>query len=253
MMTVKELCYFVPSDTGEKRILKDISFETRGRHLAIIGRNGSGKSSLVRILGGLVRASSGFVQFDGSEPRTSPAYLPQRAEDGLWLELTVRESLVVATSRGRLSRAGSHSWMTTRRVIPWLPALLEERLDARVGTLSGGERQILLLASALAGAYTVEAKNMLLLADEFTASLDPAHERQAHEALGQAIATSLVGGHLIIVTHSLTEIRLFASDVVALQEGNVLWCRRASDVTPGIFLDVYEGSSGDPLKKDGRA
>jgi ABC-type lipoprotein export system ATPase subunit len=154
---------------GDRTILDGISVEaSSGRLLAVRGPSGSGKSSLLAILGGLIAPSGGTVKLDGT--RVTPSGdLAQRRRFGFVLQgyglvaaLTARENVAVVLQAARVPRAQVHSRVQTVldhvRLAPVADHLVED--------LSGGQQQRVAVARALVTAADV------LLADEPTAELD---------------------------------------------------------------------------------
>ena len=214
------------------------------RHLALasLERTEVARPTLLRLLAGRALPTEGSIDLLGRDDSSSgAAYVPQVSAEGLWDDLSVRETLTIAASRGRLLWPGYRRWQVVRSALPWLPALIETRLDSDVRTLSGGERQVLLLACALASS-SVQESGTGLIADEFTASLDPSHMRLARDALKEVISSVLGSQSFIFATHSYFELLEFADQVLALSKGSVLWCRPVAEVTNEIFQNVYEST-----------
>lgn len=134
-----------------------------GECVAIIGRNGVGKTTTARVLAGSLKLLAGSIAYEGQEISTWPPDVRARAgitfasdDRPVFRQLTVEENLRLAARSA--SREGS-CWPE------WVPPLLKERFNQRVGKLSGGEQQILAIACALATAPRV------LIIDEFTEGL----------------------------------------------------------------------------------
>jgi len=150
-------------------VVRNVTFTlAQGAALAIVGRNGMGKTTLLRALLGYLRTVSGAVRMDGVEVSGWPtfqivrrgiAYAPQ--EESLFGDLTVAENLRSSTLGQSRSSA---RWKEMMDAFP----RLNERLSQRAGTLSGGEQKMLLLARALL------AEPKLLVLDEISGGLQPA-------------------------------------------------------------------------------
>jgi ABC-type branched-subunit amino acid transport system ATPase component len=141
----------VTAGYGPITVLRGVSMGVApGEILGVLGRNGMGKTTLIRCLSGLIRPDRGRIAFDGADVTTLPAH--ERARRGMttvvqgrgmFPKLTVRESLEmgrIASGRARRSRIDE--------VLDYFPRL-KERLGQSAGTLSGGEQQMLAIARGL--------------------------------------------------------------------------------------------------------
>ena len=199
MLRVNDLSKDYPTARGPLRVLSGVSFElVPGDAAAIMGPSGSGKSSLLYILGGLEPPTSGSVTLDGVNPFGLPAAelaAFRNARIGfvfqdhcLLPQCTVLENVLIPTlvapANTDLSRA--------RQLIEQVG--LADRIDHRPGELSGGERQRVAIARALV------RQPRLLLCDEPTGNLD--------RVAADNVAAALLDLHrlqntiLIVVTHS---------------------------------------------------
>jgi branched-chain amino acid transport system ATP-binding protein len=134
----------------------------------LLGRNGAGKTTCLRTIMGLWRASAGKIRFGGREiqqldtpdiARLGIAYVPENM--GIFAGLTVRENLLLA------SRAGAPDEKRLERIFTLFPAM-KKLLDSAAGNLSGGQKQMLAISRAI-----VEPRRLLLV-DEPTKGLAPA-------------------------------------------------------------------------------
>lgn len=165
---------------GLARVLFDVGFEAReGEVVALLGRNGAGKSTTLKAIMGLVPPLSGEIIFNGRklanlEPhqiaRLGLGYVPE--DRRIFTDLTVAENLEVGRQP---PRAGAPSW-TEQRLFALFPALapLRERRGAR---MSGGEQQMLCIARTLAGNPTA------ILLDEPSEGLAPVIVEQVAKAI----------------------------------------------------------------------
>ena len=149
----------------------------KGESVAILGRNGVGKTTLLRTIIGLVKSSAGTVEIDGQAitglpphriARMGTAYVPQGR--GIFPKLTVKENLILGT------RSAAGSSRIDERVFTYFP-ILAERLGQAGGTLSGGEQQMLALARALCG------NPKILLLDEPSEGIQPSIVKQLQSLL----------------------------------------------------------------------
>lgn len=153
---------------GEATVIRDVSLTVgRGEALALLGKNGMGKSTLLKGIMGFLPRQGGTVAFDGQvlaagEPHRLAelgiAYAPQ--EQAVFQDLSVEENLRVAVPDRQRLREG------IERIAGYFP-FIAQRLRQKAGTLSGGEQKMLILGRALM------AGPRLLLLDEITEGLQP--------------------------------------------------------------------------------
>ena len=196
-------------------ILKGASLHVPpGRMVAIVGPNGAGKSTLLKAIAGLLRPKAGSVRFrgaaiDGDPPRARAragiAFVPQ--ESNVFPSMTVRENLEMgATVAGRAGRA------RVEAMLDRFPMLAEKRRQA-ARTLSGGQRQVLAMAMALA------VDPALLLLDEPSAGLSP---RAADALFADIVAIHRAGTAIAMVEQNAAEALLIADDGVVLVDGRTV-------------------------------
>jgi len=178
---------------GASHVLHGVDFTVgRGEALGLMGRNGMGKTTLLKTLLGLVRARAGSVRIKGEDMTGAPtyrlarcgiAYVPEGR--GIFPNLSVRENLVMAARAGA---AGRRDW-TLERVLATFPRLAE-RLGHGGAQLSGGEQQMLTIGRSLM------TNPELLILDEATEGLAPKIAREIWQivrAVGESgIATVIV-------------------------------------------------------------
>ncbi|EED97207.1 MAG: ABC transporter ATP-binding protein [Cupriavidus sp.] len=184
------------SGYGSAAVLRDVSLTIDpGEILVVLGKNGMGKSTLLKTLMGFVRPFSGTVRLDGKDvtgtsphvmARSGVAHAPQ--EHTLFQDLTVEENLRL----GVLSDAVFRERLPSVEIV--FPRMIE-RLKQRAGTLSGGEQKMLLMSRALI------ARPRLMLVDEISEGLQPSMVDRMAEALVRArdelgISVLLVEQHL---------------------------------------------------------
>jgi branched-chain amino acid transport system ATP-binding protein len=199
---------------GKSHVLRDVSLDVgAGEIVALLGRNGAGKSTTLRAIIGLARLRSGGVTFGGRElshlaphqrARLGLGYVPQ--DRHLFAGLTVEENLrVVMPDRRNAAKA-------LERVFALFP-VLADRMKRRAGTLSGGEQQMVAIARAL-----VTKPDMLLL-DEPTTGLSPL----LVEALQNAIRTLADQGMTVLLVEERVPFSLALSNrVYFMEEGSIV-------------------------------
>jgi iron complex transport system ATP-binding protein len=187
----------------------------RGRITAVIGPNGAGKSTLLKTMAGLLPRQSGAVEIDGralealdrSELARELAYLPQ--ERAVHWPLTAQAIVAL----GRLPhRAGPRSNDAAAIAAAMQAMDVAGFAERPVSQLSGGERARVLVARALA------QESRILVADEPTAGLDPAHALELFAIFGRLAAE---GRAVVIALHDLTLAARFCHHVVLLVAGRV--------------------------------
>jgi tungstate transport system ATP-binding protein len=199
----------VTSVRGETQVLAGISVRiAAGPPTVLIGPNGSGKTSLLRLAMGLATPRSGRLRWAGQPacPVTRLAFVFQRP---VMLRRTVAENIGYA-----LRAAGAPRPLAARRTAELLRMVGLASLAARPArSLSGGEQQRVALARALARDPEV------LFLDEPTASLDPAATKTVEDLL-RAVAAA--GIKIVMSSHDLGEARRLAGDILLLHRGRLI-------------------------------
>jgi branched-chain amino acid transport system ATP-binding protein len=202
---------------GASHILHGVDFRVdRGETVGLMGRNGMGKSTLIRSMLGIVKPRHGEVRVCGSamtgaEPylvaRQGIAYVPEGR--GIFPNLTVRENLVMAARAGP---DGRREW-TLDRALSTFPRLAE-RLDFGGWQLSGGEQQMLTIGRALM------TNPDLLILDEATEGLAPQIAREIWRIIGDIRAHGMA---TLIVDKNYRSVTAIADRNVILVKGRVVF------------------------------
>lgn len=195
---------------GPRDVLVDLDLDIRaGRVTALIGANGTGKTTLIKILLGLTRADAGMVRIGGQLLDRSPGY---RAEIGYMPQI----ARFPAHATGRDLLGILRTLRDAASVDLSLADDLElaDQFDRRLGVLSGGTRQK--VNAVLAFAF----QPALLILDEPTAGLDPLASRRLKDRI---LAERAVGTTVLITSHVLPELEELADDAVCLDAGRVAW------------------------------
>lgn len=198
---------------GEIVIVTDLSLSlATGQALCVTGRNGVGKSTLVRLVTGALKPASGKVMFEGEDVTFSPAhgrarqgmgYAPQ--EGVVFDTLSVAENLTLHHRDRSLDR-----YTDLFAMFPRLP----ERLAQRAGTLSGGEKKILSFCRALA------EDTQLVILDEPTEGVQPENIALMAEAITRAKAA---GRGFLIVEQNLSLVEAVADQAVLMDHGECIY------------------------------
>jgi branched-chain amino acid transport system ATP-binding protein len=209
---------------GESHVLHGVSFALRsGRVLALLGRNGAGKTTCLNVIVGFLPPRRGEIRLHGQPigrlapqivARRGVGFVPQGRR--IFPSLTVRENLVVA----RRKRPGLERPWTLERVLELFPTLAARQRQA-AGSLSGGEQQMLAIGRALMGNPRV------LLMDEPSEGLAP----MIVVELGRTIARLKEEGQSILLVEQNVRLAFsLADDVVLLNTGRVVFAGAAADV-----------------------
>ena len=217
---------------GEVEALRDVSLELGARTIAVIGDNGSGKSTFARLLAGLVPAASGTLRVLGLDPTRDADELRRRVAvvfsnpDAQIVMPTVAEDVAFSLRPQRRPRRGTGDTDAAARVAAALAHFgLAPLADRPSHDLSGGQKQLL----ALAGAFV--RRPDLVIADEPTAYLDARNARRIADHL-------FAGSHrLVLATHDLTLARR-CDAAVLFSDGSVRATGDADSVTAQYEADI---------------
>lgn len=212
---------------GASQALFGVSLHvSEGEAVALMGRNGMGKSTTIATACRMLPLRAGKVRFAGQDISTWPSFRAARLGLGLVPEgrrcfpnLTVRENLIAAARPGYWDMARVHALLPR----------LEERENQLAATLSGGEQQMLAIGRALM------TNPRLLLLDEATEGLAPVIRREIWAAITKLKAEGL---SILLVDKTLSEILPFADRCVILERGAVAWQGAPTEFTREVE-DAY--------------
>jgi branched-chain amino acid transport system ATP-binding protein len=221
---------------GDSHVLRGITLEIRaGRSLGLLGRNGMGKTTLIRTALGYVRAVGGRVSWQGRDLTGAPpekmarlgiGYVPEGR--GIFPNLSVRENLVMTARAGP---DGRRTW-TLERVLATFPRL-SERLGHGGQQLSGGEQQMLAIGRALL------TNPLLLILDEATEGLAPLVVAEIWRTIGEIRATGMA---TLIVDRNARAVLAHTDDAVVVEKGRVVLAGASAGVAEdGASLERYLG------------
>ncbi len=220
---------------GELEAVRSISFEVAvGEVFGLLGPNGAGKTTTVEILEGYRRRDGGDVEVLGFDPgRMEPSFrrligvVLQTSE--LWANLKVREVHRIF--------AGYYPHPRAVDEVIELVGLTQKR-DARLKTLSGGQKRRLDLGIALVGDPD------LVFLDEPTTGFDPAARRNAWELVRSLRA---LGKTVLLTTHYLDEAQQLADRVAVLRAGEIVLMGRPSELTSSATAEIRYRSDGETV------
>jgi len=210
LLNVESVC----AGYGASNVLFDVNLTIReGEVATLLGRNGMGKSTLVKCLCGWLKPTAGSITFAGQNVTASPAHVIGKLGLGLVPEgrqvfptLTVRENLIATAST-----ANGNAW-NLDRVITFFPRL-GERINQLAGTLSGGEQQMLAIGRALM------TNPRLLILDEATEGLAPLVRADIWRALAKLKEEKLA---MLVIDKDLRALLPLANHHTGLEKGRVV-------------------------------
>ncbi len=225
--------------------LKGVSFEVEeGEFLVIIGLSGSGKSTLLRCINRLIEPTSGSVQFLGKDITHIKGEQLRKVKTQIGMvfqhfNLIKRRSVLSNVINGRLGSLGTWETLFEKYdddVIADAHKSLEtvgisDKAKIRADSLSGGQQQRVAIARSLM------QNPKLLLADEPVASLDPATSNsvmQYFEKINKELGTTVICN-----LHFLSLVRRYASRVIALKDGEVIYHGSPNDIDENWFKTIY--------------
>jgi len=232
---------------GGREILRDVSFSIRpGEFTGLIGPNGAGKTTLLRVILGLQQASSGSVLIDGA-PRaargSSIGYVPQKLAIEPDVPLRVRDVVTLGLDGNRF---GLRLPSRARRELvgDMITAVGAQRYaDARIGELSGGEQQRVMIAHALI------SRPRLLLLDEPLANLDLSSEQGIVSVLARLARAERVA--VLLSAHDMNPLMPVMDRIVYVAAGRVAVGSTDEVVQPEVLSRLY-GQHVDVIRVHGR-
>ncbi len=228
---------------GRVQVLFDVSFDVaKGETLALLGTNGAGKSTILKVIAGLETPERGVVRYHGQTTTFASPEIRGRlgiqmlpGGKGVWPSLTIGDNLVVGAYNYRKDQADVQRRID--RVLEMFPAL-EDRLEERAGDLSGGQQQMLALARVMLH------EPELLIIDELSLGLAPA---VVQDLLGHIDRLRDAGQTMIIVEQSLNVALAVSDRAIFLEKGQVRFEGSArelaerDDLARAVFLGKEGG------------
>lgn len=225
------------ADGAERAAIENISLNVEeGHRLGILGPNGGGKSTLLKVTLGLLGGYTGSVRVLGMSPNEARrarviGYVPQRVEAELAFPLSARQVVEMGVAVGLPAWRGLSAQQ--RRDVDDAMTLVgaDKVADKPIGQMSGGQLQRVMIARALAG------KPRLLLLDEPTVGIDPAGQQQFGEFLGTLVKQ--LGLTLIVVSHDIRTIAAGCDRIACLSR--TLHSHVAPEgLTPKVLAEVFK-------------
>jgi len=197
LLEVKDLNTFY----GTSHVLQGISLTVeKGELVALLGRNGMGKSTTLKSIMGVVKPKSGSVLFKGKDVTSFPSFKTAKAGIGyvpedrrIFPTLSVVDNLMLGVKGGKITTPNDPNTWTLERIFQHFP-MLEKRATQKGATLSGGEQQMLTIGRSLMG------NPDLLLVDEPTEGLAPLMVKEVRDVLFEI---NKAGVSILLVEHNL--------------------------------------------------
>ncbi len=249
---------FNPGTINEKKALCGLSLHLDpGDFVTVIGGNGAGKSTLLNAIAGVWPVDEGRIVLDGNDITALPEYkrafligrVFQDPMMGTAPNMQLEENLALARRRGE--KRGLRWGVTKAEREEYherLKALglgLEDRMTAKVGLLSGGQRQALTLLMASL------RKPKLLLLDEHTAALDPATARKVLELSDSIVQEN--GLTTLMITHNMSDAIRHGNRLIMMNEGQIILDVRGEEkahLTKRELMDKFSQLSGSSVESD---
>ena len=249
---------FNPGTINEKVALRDLTLTLeKGEFLTVIGGNGAGKSTMLNSVAGVFLTDSGSITIDGRDVTRLPEhkrapFIGRVFQDpmmGTAASMGIEENLALAIRRGR---PRGLKWGITAKerliykdLLAHLGLGLEDRLTAKVGLLSGGQRQALTLLMA-----TIQEPKLLLL-DEHTAALDPQTAAKVLEATERVIRRDSLT--TLMITHNMKDAIAHGTRLIMMYDGRIVIDVKGEEkqkLTVEKLLEMFSKVSGSDEADD---
>ena len=259
MLELKELYKtFNPGTINAKTALNDLSLTLAdGDFVTVIGGNGAGKSTMLNAIAGVFPVDSGSILIDGQDVTKLPehkraALLGRVFQDpmmGTAAGMMIEENLAIAARRGKTPglkwslNEKDHDWFV--EMLKELDLGLENRMTAKVGLLSGGQRQALTLLMA-----TIKRPKLLLL-DEHTAALDPKTAAKVLSLTERIIDRDKLTA--LMITHNMRDALKYGNRLIMMYNGSILVDvagEEKKNLTTQDLLLMFEKAAGNTLDSD---
>ena len=249
---------FNAGTVNEKVALDGVNLHLKeGDFVTVIGGNGAGKSTMLNAVAGVFSVDSGKILIDGVDVTHLPEYkrakyigrVFQDPMMGTAATMQIEENLALAARRGkpRTLRVGitKEDRENYREQLKILDLGLEDRMTAKVGLLSGGQRQALTLLMA-----TLQQPKLLLL-DEHTAALDPKTAAKVLDATQKIVEKS--GLTTLMITHNMRDAIAYGNRLIMMYNGNIVVDvsgEEKKNLTVEQLLNLFSQASGSDEVND---
>ena len=249
---------FNPGTINAKTALAGLNLELKdGDFVTVIGGNGAGKSTLLNAIAGVWKPDFGTIEIDGVDVTGMPehkraAFLGRVFQDpmkGTSPDMEIAENLAIAARRGTKRKliwgVRKAERETYKELLATLELGLENRLSAKVGLLSGGQRQAVTLLMA-----TLNRPKLLLL-DEHTAALDPKTAAKVLELTDQIVQKNKLT--TLMITHNMKDAITHGNRLIMMHEGNIIIDVSGEEkkhLTVEQLLNLFNQASGGGAVND---
>lgn len=259
MLEIKNLQKtFNPGTINAKTALAGIDLTLNdGDFVTVIGGNGAGKSTLLNAIAGVWKPDYGTILIDGVDVTSMPEhkrakFLGRVFQDpmkGTSPDMEIAENLSIAARRGKNRklvwgiRKGERD--RYKELLKPLELGLEERLSAKVGLLSGGQRQAVTLLMA-----TLNRPKLLLL-DEHTAALDPKTAAKVLEITNKIVTENQLT--TMMITHNMKDAITYGNRLIMMHEGRIIVDiagEEKKQLTVEVLLNLFTQASGNEFSND---
>ena len=249
---------FNPGTVNEKKALCGVNLTLNdGDFVTVIGGNGAGKSTVLNAIAGVWGIDAGSIVIDGTDitrlgEHQRAKYIGRVFQDpmtGTAANMEIQENLAIAARRGK---PRTLKWGITkaeraeyRKMLTGLGLGLEDRMTAKVGLLSGGQRQALTLLMA-----TLKRPKLLLL-DEHTAALDPKTAAKVMELTDRIVREGQLT--TLMITHNMRDAIQYGNRLIMLHDGHVILDIAGEEkkkLTVPDLLEQFTKASGDEFAND---
>lgn len=249
---------FYPGTVNEKIALNGVNFDLApGDFVTVIGGNGAGKSTLLNATAGVWTVTEGQIYIDSVNVTKMPEhkrakFIGRVFQDpmvGTAANMQIEENLAIAARRGKRR---SLRWSITsaernhyRELLETLGLGLEDRMTAKVGLLSGGQRQALTLLMA-----TLKDPKLLLL-DEHTAALDPKTAAKVLEITDLLVSQKKLS--TLMITHNMKDAIAHGNRLIMLNDGKIILDISGEEkkkLTVEMLLEQFSKASGSEFASD---
>ena len=259
MLQITDICKTFNAGTiNEKRALQGVSLHLKpGDFVTVIGGNGAGKSTLMNSVSGAYPVDEGSIVIDGVDVTHLPEhkrakYIGRVFQDpmmGTAATMQIEENLALAARRGKVRTLRSGITKAERKFykeqLATLGLGLEDRMTAKVGLLSGGQRQALTLLMA-----TLQKPKLLLL-DEHTAALDPKTAAKVLETTQRIVEKDNLT--TLMITHNMRDAITYGNRLIMMYNGRIVVDVSGEEkkkLTVEQLLELFSKASGSDEVND---